>query len=745
MSNQEKVQAQSKVKVICQRCSNVVSLDRSLLFFDYALYKQLDKKCRTQEEISEKAYSRYLEFLKRTEKGKKGGGLYSTLISFSSSASSLPLSSPPQKPQRTPAQNQAARKSIATQKHFPTIFPKMNKFVSNPNRVRSKSVSNSMTPPANTPPPQTQRKRTLSNGSEPPNTNATNATTTTSKPSTTTSSSLSSLTLTAGPSASTSTRESISSPLSPLASTKPIQKSQRMTVKPQLPGSRRADETFSPTYSRRSSNSSASVNTSATSSQRTSAGDISPILPEDGRHPLVSSDKDRVSQRSRRLKSHRNVKIIMKNGTFVVAQPGSEQQVLSDTITSVLSSVGVGKGMADARNASATPEPKDTRASVLGSPLSGAAADALAQGSTADPSEGWPTAPASAAAGGGGSCGQAPLAALSLVHNAEDFKVDALFRGIESDTAARHPLCVTCARKEYLFLGKEISVYRDKIALYNAHLAEIDAGMTEAEVDLAYQACLAEEKALLERIDAVKRRRRLLMPRKAALAKGRKRLAEMEAKYWTMYGAHQSSLARTLNAVHSLTAQVPRARARMDALARTYALDDAFPIRPAGHFGTINGFRLGRFSNILVSWSEVNCACGYAALLLRSVARALGLEAVAKAIVPMGSTPKILLNVKGLAPLDLFYESKMFAAKRFDEALAALLALTRKTAEHCVAADPAFTATVPLPYKIENDTIGRTSVRLQMAKSDHIWTYALKNLLTDLKWLVLWLSAHTQV
>lgn len=457
---------------------------------------------------------------------------------------------------------------------------------------------------------------------------------------------------------------------------------------------------------------------------------MSPILSEDARHQFTSSDKDkdRMSQRSRRLKGHRNMKIIMKNGTFVVAQPGSEQQVLSDTITSVLSSVGVGKGLSDVRNAGTTPDPKDMHASTLNTILSN---DVTTQSANNDTNETYQSSQA--------------LTSLSLVHNAEDFKVDALFKSIESDTAAHHPLCVTCARKEYLFLGKEISVYKDRISLYNAHLSEIEAGMTEAEMDIAFEACLAEEKSLLERIDAVKRRRLLLVPKKAALSKGKKRLAEMEAKYWTMYGAHQSSLARTLDSVHSLIAQVPRAKARMDALSRTYTLDDAFQIRPAGHFGTINGFRLGRFSNILVSWSEVNCACGYAALLLRSVARVLRLDAVARAIVPMGSTPKILLNVKGLAPLDLFYESKMFAAKRFDEALAALLALTQKAAEHCLAADPGFAAAVPLPYKIENDTIGRTPVRSQMAKSDHVWTYALKNLLTDLKWLVLWLSAHTQV
>lgn len=438
----------------------------------------------------------------------------------------------------------------------------------------------------------------------------------------------------------------------------------------------------------------------------------------------MSPDRDKESsvQRSKRLRNHRNMKIIMKNGSFVVAQPGSEQQVVSDAVTSILSAVGVGKGI---------------RENLIGSSGAQDARDRCAS------TTGGGNDMGGSGGGGGGGRTYQSSASFSLPHNADDGRVSALLMMVESDTAACHPLCVTCTRKECASLDAEIGTYEGKISTYRTYLSEIESGTPESALDSALAACLAEEKSLLERIDAVKRRRHLLRPKQAALARGKKRLAEMEAKYWTMYGAHQSSLARTNDLVHSLAAQLPLARARMAALSRTFVLDDAFPVRPVGHFASINGFRMGRFSNILVSWSEVNCACGYAALLLKSVAKALKLDAVAYSIVPMGSTPKILPGARGLAPLDLFYEGKMFAAKRFDEALAALLALTHKAAAHCLAADPAFAAAVPLPYKIVDDTIGNTSVRLQPAKSDHIWTCALKNLLTDLKWLVLWLSAHT--
>lgn len=711
--NQEKVQEQTKVKIICQRCSNVVNLDRSILFFDYSLYKQSIKTCRTHEEALDKSNTKYIDFLKSVGKLKGDNTKYPIPPSSSSSSSSSPSS---------PLQTASSRKTTVTtqppkrlvqkhsviQKHYPTIFPQMKKFAPTQNRERSHSLS---TPPttseaaaATTPqqqqplspllqsssssssPSTSERKRSLSNGSR--------------------------------------------RPLPPLNKNKNTvyQKPHGVLLNAAQLLKKYDEGSLTNTDDKPSTKNNTSSLTSSSSSSLTSS---------------ENKDKEKIQQRSKRLKSHRNVKIMMKNGSFVVAQPGSEQQVLSDAVTSILSAVGVGKGKSESEynsNAnsnssnisssnSVSPDPRDPHSNIFSVMSAASCGDININNCNGGNSETYQNSQF--------------LTSFSLPHNADDCKVDELLMEIESDTASCHPLCVSCAHKEYVFFDREINSYKEKISLYKTHLSEIEKDIPESAIDTAIEACLAEEKSLLVRIDAVKKRKLLLRPKQAALTKGKKRLSEMEAKYWTMYGEHQYSLSRTHELVHSLMTQIPMAKAHMAVLSRTYVLEDAFQVRPAGHFGSINGFRLGRFSNILVSWPEINCACGYAALLLRSVARTLKLDAVTNAIVPLGSTPKILSGVRGLAPLDLFYEGKMFAAKRFDEALAALLVLIKKATSHCLAADPKFAATVPLPYKIDNDMIGGTSIRFQVAKSDHIWTYALKNLLTDLKWLVLWLSAHT--
>lgn len=56
-----------------------------------------------------------------------------------------------------------------------------------------------------------------------------------------------------------------------------------------------------------------------------------------------------------------------------------------------------------------------------------------------------------------------------------------------------------------------------------------------------------------------------------------------------------------------------------------------------GHFGTINGFRLGRLPNHPVDWTEINAAWGQTALLLFSLARKINLTFVRYRVVPFGN------------------------------------------------------------------------------------------------------------
>ena len=59
---------------------------------------------------------------------------------------------------------------------------------------------------------------------------------------------------------------------------------------------------------------------------------------------------------------------------------------------------------------------------------------------------------------------------------------------------------------------------------------------------------------------------------------------------------------------------------QLDRLKRTNVYDDAFYISHDGHFGTINGFRLGRLPSQQVDWPEMNAALGQVVLFLQTSA-----------------------------------------------------------------------------------------------------------------------------
>ena len=59
--------------------------------------------------------------------------------------------------------------------------------------------------------------------------------------------------------------------------------------------------------------------------------------------------------------------------------------------------------------------------------------------------------------------------------------------------------------------------------------------------------------------------------------------------------------------------------------------------RHDGHFGTINGLRLGRLPTFLVEWSEINAAWGQVVLLLHSLAKKINLVFKRYKLIPYGN------------------------------------------------------------------------------------------------------------
>ena len=75
----------------------------------------------------------------------------------------------------------------------------------------------------------------------------------------------------------------------------------------------------------------------------------------------------------------------------------------------------------------------------------------------------------------------------------------------------------------------------------------------------------------------------------------------------------------------------------MDRLRQMNVFNATFHLWHSGHFGTINGLRLGRLPAVPVSWQEINAAWGQTVLLLASLARKIGLTFSKYKLVPYGN------------------------------------------------------------------------------------------------------------
>uniref|UniRef100_H2YYT7 Atg6 BARA domain-containing protein n=1 Tax=Ciona savignyi TaxID=51511 RepID=H2YYT7_CIOSA len=167
--------------------------------------------------------------------------------------------------------------------------------------------------------------------------------------------------------------------------------------------------------------------------------------------------------------------------------------------------------------------------------------------------------------------------------------------------------------------------------------------------------------------------------------------------------------------------------------------------RHQGHFGTINGFRLGRLPGANVEWTEINAAWGQVVLLLASLAKKMGLKLKRYKLVPYGNHSYIEsvddkgkeLPLYGSGGLRFLWDTK------FDQAMVAFLDCLQQFKE-AVEGNSGFS----LPYRMEKGKIEDTggsgasySIKMQF-NSEEQWTKALKFMLTNLKWGLAWVSSQ---
>jgi len=248
---------------------------------------------------------------------------------------------------------------------------------------------------------------------------------------------------------------------------------------------------------------------------------------------------------------------------------------------------------------------------------------------------------------------------------------------------------------------------------------------------------------LENRLAEIRKQRDALQIEGNMLAEESATLDKFETRFWEDYQDFSLKF-RKLSQQHGKIKQKIRVQTNLlNRLKRTNVFDDAFHISYDGHFGTINGFRLGRLPSQPVDWTETNAGLGQVILLLHTVAKHANFAFSKCKLIPMGSFSKVgQLRPEDPAQLKEIYElygsndlslGRLFWYRRFDSGLIWLLFCIKELGDHAAKFNDKFKNR----YKIDKDVIGGVSVKVQFNR-DTDWTKALKYMLTNLKFVLIW-------
>jgi len=360
-----------------------------------------------------------------------------------------------------------------------------------------------------------------------------------------------------------------------------------------------------------------------------------------------------------------------------------------------------------------------------------------------------------------------------------------LFSVLSSHSDIDHPICTECTALLTAQLEKRLAFALKERDAYTIFLRDTAADIpTDAEREATsseLESLRAQEAAALAELESLEAEEAGLEEEMAALEAEAKELDAEEATYWRERNAFEQELGGYKEERDSLNMRLQHDTAQLERLQRTNVFNDAFNISHDGHFGTINGLRLGRVSGgkggVTVEWAEVNAALGLTCLLLQVVAERLDVKFAGWRLKPCGSTSEIqkVDVVEGstrhssttttIQTLPLHYSSDLplsisFMTRNFDAGMVAFLDCVRQLGKHVermtaeeggiatmrakatkTTGQAAASTTVPkpsglkLPYTITKDTIQETSIKYG-TKKDESWTRACKCMLTCCKMLL---------
>lgn len=325
------------------------------------------------------------------------------------------------------------------------------------------------------------------------------------------------------------------------------------------------------------------------------------------------------------------------------------------------------------------------------------------------------------------------------------------FKMISAHADIDHPLCAECpeavldiydqeiremeeARQHYDQMGHQL---QQEVEEYRAEMTGLDGELEElrqTEVELKARLMKTEG----QRMEIVKERE--VQEQREA------KLKEEEQVYWKEFNQHQQKMLEFKDDQMSVQFQLHYTTEQLNRLKKTNVLNSTFHIWHNGHFGTINGLRLGRLQTVPVEWAEINAAWGQTVFLLTTLARFTGIEFERYRLVPYGNQ-SFLEPLEGKRKLLPLYSSaglRIFTDSKFDAAMVGFLDCMNQLKLHIEkTSQPHFI----LPYNIDKDRIGDAakefySIKTQFNTQER-WTKALKFLLTNLRWALTWVAANS--
>lgn len=342
-------------------------------------------------------------------------------------------------------------------------------------------------------------------------------------------------------------------------------------------------------------------------------------------------------------------------------------------------------------------------------------------------------------------------------------KVSRLFEILSSRSDIDHPVCVECTELLVDGLQRRLEAATKERDAYVGFLKQVNADVpTEEEVKESQEQlerARKEESAAITELEELEKEKALVDEDILQLEEEAQALDIEEEKFWRERNAFAMKLTEFQNVRDSVNLQYDHDSQQLEKLQRTNVYNDTFCISHDGRFGTINGLRLGRLSNVPVDWPEINAAWGHTVLLLATVADRLGFKLDGYELQPMGSTSRII-RYEPTSPatsrtdssrltrppkksiLELYSSGDMplgltFMHRKFDIAMVAFLECMKQLGMFVEKESARSDAgrVLSLPYKIDGEKIGDVSIKLGIAQDD-AWSRACKFTLTCCKFLL---------